>query len=249
MAKIMQRFKFNVATVQIQRKDTCMTITRLANSLSVIRLANLVVLGTVLALASCGGDQYVPEKVPSRLDSVELPLSEAKIEEILASNNGIALIDTVKENQSAYEAATKTNYAKLTALDPCVKRVNTVVSEPLSELLYWDDEKNGFFKKKISIQKPVLTKFGLEFAVPINSGDRVPVATAFEFPLTIASMTNPSGDYKNFVIEAYPYWVRDYYIVQVPVGAFVVYPKKGSGIEYAILTPASNILTIYICPQ
>jgi hypothetical protein len=41
-----------------------MTITRLANSLSVIRLANLVVLGTVLALASCGGDQYVPEKVP-----------------------------------------------------------------------------------------------------------------------------------------------------------------------------------------
>lgn len=226
-----------------------MTITSLANSLSVIRLANLAVLGTVLALASCGGDQYVPEKVPSRLDSVELPLSEAKIEEILASNNGIALIDTVKENQSAYEAATKTNYAKLTALDPCVKRVNTVVSEPLSELLYWDDEKNGFFKKKISIQKPVLTKFGLEFAVPINSGDRVPVATAFEFPLTIASMTNPSGDYKNFVIEAYPYWVRDYYIVQVPVGAFVVYPKKGSGIEYAILTPASNILTIDICPQ
>ena len=62
-----------------QRKDTCVTITRLANSLSVIRLANLVVLGTVLALASCGGDQYVPEKVPSRLDSVELPLSEAKI--------------------------------------------------------------------------------------------------------------------------------------------------------------------------
>ena len=249
MAKIMQRFKFIVATVQIQRKDTCMTITRLENSLSVIRLAKLVVLGTVLALASCGGDQYVPEKVPSRLDSVELPLSEAKIEEILASNDGIALIDTVKENQSAYEAATKTNYAKLTALDPCVKRVNTVVSEPLSELLYWDDEKNGFFKKKISIQKPVLTKFGLEFAVPINSGDRVPVATAFEFPLTIASMTNPSGDYKNFVIEAYPYWVRDYYIVQVPVGAFVVYPKKGSGIEYAILTPASNILTIDICPQ
>ena len=50
MAKIMQRFKFIVATVQIQRKDTCMTIARLANSLSVIRLAKLVVLGTVLAL-------------------------------------------------------------------------------------------------------------------------------------------------------------------------------------------------------
>jgi len=148
MAKIMQRFKFNVATVQIQRKDTCMTITRLANSLSVIRLAKLVVLGTVLALASCVDDQYVPEKVPSRLDSVELPLSEAKIEEILASNNGIALIDTVKENQSAYEAATKTNYAKLTALDPCVKRVNTVVSEPLSELLYWDDEKTWLFQEE-----------------------------------------------------------------------------------------------------
>lgn len=226
-----------------------MTITRLANSLSVIRLANLVVLGTVLALASCGGDQYVPEKVPSRLESVELPLSKAKVEEILASDNATALIDAVKENQSAYEAATKTNYAKLSALDPCVKRVDTVVSAPLSNLLYWDDEKNGFFKKKISIQKPVLTKFGLEFALPINSGGRVPAATAFEFPLTVDSVTNPSGDYKNFVIEAYPFWVRDYYIVQVPVGAFMVYPKKGSGIEYAILTPASNILTIDICPQ
>jgi len=200
-------------------------------------------------LASCGGDQYVPEKVPRQLESVELPLSKAKVEEILASDNATALIDAVKENQSAYEAATKTNYAKLTALDPCVKRVDTVVSAPLSNLLYWDDQKNGFFKKKISIQKPVLTKFGLEFALPINSGGRVPAATAFEFPLTVDSVTNPSGDYKNFVIEAYPYWVRDFYIVQVPVGAFMVYPKKGSGIEYAILTPASNILTIDICPK
>ena len=125
-----------------------MTITRLANSLSVIRLANLVVLGTVLALASCGGDQYVPEKVPSRLESVELPLSKAKVEEILASDNATALIDAVKENQSAYEAATKTNYAKLSALDPCVKRVDTVVSAPLSNLLYWDDEKTVFSRKK-----------------------------------------------------------------------------------------------------
>jgi hypothetical protein len=200
-----QRYKFNDSTLQIQRKDTCM-MTTLADSLPVIRQIKLVVISTMLALTSCGGDQYVPEKVPSQLESVKLPLSGEKIEEILASNNASAFIGAVKENQSHYETTTKANYAKLTALDPCVKRFTTVVSEPLSEFLYWDDEKNGFFKKKISTQKPLLTRFALEFALPINSGERVPVATAFEFPLTIDRMTNPSRDYKNFVIEAYPYY-------------------------------------------
>ncbi|NBT70217.1 MAG: hypothetical protein EBT36_02115 [Betaproteobacteria bacterium] len=213
-------------------------------------LAKFIALGFLIpTISSCGGDQYTPEVVPDALKTVPLPLSASDIEGLLASNNAVALIDTVKANQSDYEAKTGTSYAKLTAIDTCVKRVPTPVSPPLSRFLYWDEEKNGFFNKTIAVQKPVLTKFSLAYAVAINTGDRVPVATTFEFPLIIESLTNPSGDYKNFIIEAYPYWTRDYYVLKVPVGAFVVYPKKGSGTEYAILSPASNSLIIDLCPS
>lgn len=205
----------------------------------------------VALLASCGGgggEDVVPSQIPPSLGSVELPLTPARIEEILATDKGSDLIAVVSANESAYAQLAGQGYARLSMVDPCVKRPVPVKSEELSLTLHWDSERSGFFPKTISVLQNPTTRFRLEYALAINSGERFPKLTSFPFSLSITSITNPSKDFKTFEIEAYPYWIRSSYMLKVPAGAFFAYPKPGSA-GYIILTPESNEINAELCPN
>jgi len=176
-----------------------------------------------------------------------LPLTPNQIEEILASDKAGALIEAVSRNEEEYTRLAGQGYAKLTMVDSCVKRPVSTKSATLSALLYWDEAKSGFFPKDIYLQSNPTTKFTLEYALPLNSGGRLPRSTTFEFELVITRIANPSKDFKLFTLEAYPYWIRDFYNLRIPSGAFLVYPKNGSA-GSIILTPQSNSIRVELCP-
>lgn len=209
-------------------------------------------LGAWIALiASCGGGgagDFVPKDLPASLSSVEVPLTPAKIEQILATDKASDLVEVVIANEPGYEQLAGQGYAKLSMIDPCVKRPVLQKLDGLSNSLFWDSERSGYFTKTISVLQNPTTKFRLEYALALNSGGRFPQLNSFDFNLVISSISNPSKDFKTFTIEAYPYWIRQNYNLKIPAGAFFIYPKPDSP-GYALLSPESNLISVELCPS